>query len=82
MFDAFLPMVFVGDFHQATTGTGFSRAAESRTLMLWSLHTMSVDNFPLQAGQPGAASRLLPKRQRGGITAWMGEISHGFFMGF
>ena len=26
---------------------------ELRTLMLWSLHTMTVDNLPLQSGQPG-----------------------------
>lgn len=34
--------------------------ALQRTLMLWSLHTMSVDNFPLQAGQPGTFSVAVP----------------------
>eukprot|EP00435_Cladocopium_sp_Y103_P034833 s434_g9.t1 len=34
--------------------------ALNRTLMLWSLHTMSVDNFPLQAGHPGTFSVAVP----------------------
>jgi len=31
-----------------------------RTLMLWSLHTMTVDNLTLQSGQPGTFSVAVP----------------------
>ena len=47
--------------------------------MLWSLHTMTVDNLPLQSGQPGGREN---NNQLGGgfkyflFSSLFGEDSH------